>query len=53
MSKFFEAIVALCWIAILANEVFLSLWADDTFVLATAVLSGLMAIVYEMRERGK
>lgn len=50
MSKLLEVIVLVCWIAMVVNE-FASLWTDNTMVLATAVLSLLLALLYEMRER--
>ena len=50
MSKFLEIVVIACWLALAANQ-FLALWADNTFVLATAALAALLALLYEVRER--
>jgi len=50
MSKFFEVISALCWLALLANKI-LSLWTDDAWVVVSAVLFALWALLYETRER--
>ena len=50
MSKFFEVVSAVCWLALLVNK-FLSLWSDDTWVIVSAVLFALWALLYEVRER--
>lgn len=50
MSKFLEIVVIVCWLALMANQL-LALWADNTFVLATAVLAALLALLYAVRER--
>lgn len=48
MSKFFEVLSAVCWLALLANK-FFSLWADDTWVIVSALLFSLWALLYEVR----
>jgi hypothetical protein len=50
MSKFFEVWSAICWLALAVNR-FLSLGIDETWVIVSAVLFALWALLHEMRER--
>ena len=50
MSKLFEVLSAVCWLALLVNQ-FVPLWEDNTLALASAVLFALWALLYEIRER--
>ena len=50
MSKFFEVLSAVCWLALLVSK-FVPLLDDTTFMMASAVLFALWALLYEIRER--
>lgn len=50
MSTFFEVLSAVCWLALLVNQ-FVSLLDDNTWVVLSAVLFALWALLYEFRER--
>ena len=50
MSKFFEVWSAICWLALAVNQ-FVTLWENDTWVITSAVLFALWALLHEMRER--
>ena len=50
MSKFFEVLSAVCWLALVGKQ-FVPLWEDNTLALASAVLFALWALLYEIRER--